>query len=75
MHRISFDRRVDRLVHVPPVAECRGCGDRLKIEGVTDSGHLNEFINQVAVRGRLLHLETEQDKVLPECEPLPRMAS
>jgi len=50
-------------------------GDRIKIEGVADGGHFDEFISEVTVRGRLLHLETEQDNVLPEREPPPRIAS
>jgi hypothetical protein len=36
-------------------------GDRIEIENV----------NEVAVRGRLLHFETEQDDVLAERESFP----
>ena len=38
--------------------------DRIKVEDITNAGHLDEFVNEVAVRGRLLHHETEQDHVL-----------
>jgi len=44
--------------------------DRIEIEGVTNARHLDEFVNNVAVGGRLLHFETEQDDMLAEREPL-----
>jgi len=47
-----------------------GGRNQIKIEGVTDARYLDEFVNEVTVRGRLLHFETEQDDVLAECEPL-----
>jgi len=31
-------------------------GYRIEIEGVTKAGHLDEFIIEIAVRGRRLHL-------------------
>jgi hypothetical protein len=33
-----------------------------------------EFVNEIAVRGRLLHFQTERDDVLAERESFPRIA-
>ena len=44
------------------------------IKSITDAWHFDEFVNEIAVRSRLLHLEAEQDDVLPERESLPRIA-
>jgi hypothetical protein len=46
-------------------------GDRIEIEDVTNANHLNKFVNKVAVRGRILHFETEQDDMLAKRELLP----
>jgi hypothetical protein len=32
-------------------------------------GHLDKFVNEIAVRSRLFDLQAEQDDVLPEREP------
>ena len=53
------------------LAERRRSGDRVKAESLTDAGHFDEFVNEVTVRGRLLHLQTEQDDVLAERESFP----
>ena len=38
--------------------------DGTEIEGVPNTGHLDEFVYKITVCGRLLHFETRQDHVL-----------
>lgn len=56
-------------------AACRGCGERVEAEGLTDAGYLDGFVNEGATPGRLLDLQPEQDHVSAECESFPGIAS
>jgi len=45
--------------------------NRIQTQGLTNARPLDEFVNEVTVRGRLLHFQTEQNHVLAERESFP----
>lgn len=63
------------LQTIERLPECRECRDRFEVKGATNTRHLDEFVKKITIRGRLLHLEAEQDDVLSEDEFLPQITS